>query len=148
MSPSRWILAGLIVALAAPAAAQPQPPAGQPPAGQPPAGQPPAGQPPAGQPPAGQPLAPSWSFPCSDVPGPRGGLQPSEQVISQDWLSGDVPIVGQANVKINTIAGHIVYTYTNDTEDLVQIKTLFGIIEGLAFLLITPSILLVGYQLM
>src|SRR5260370_30656084 len=32
-------------------------------------------------------------FPCSDVVNPRNGsIQPSEKVISQDWLSGDVPI--------------------------------------------------------
>lgn len=86
-----------------------------------------------------------WSFPCSDVPGPTGGLQPSEQVISQDWLSGDVVVV---NANGPAGRGHLFYTYIEDTEGLPQIRTLFGVMEGLAFLLIAPSVMLLGYQLM
>jgi len=87
-----------------------------------------------------------WSFPCSDVPSPTGGLQPSEQIISQDWLSGDVPSLSQD--KTISGVGHLFYTYNNDTQDLPQVQTLFKVMEGLAFLLITPSIMLLGYQLM
>jgi len=74
-------------------------------------------------------------------------LEPSEKVISQDWLSGDVPIVMVAKISIKGQA-RLIYTYTNDTEDLPQVRALFGAMEGLAFLLIAPSVMLLGYQLM
>src|SRR5207248_2855421 len=35
----------------------------------------------------------SLSFPCSDRPGPRGRMQPNENIIRLDWLSGDIPTV-------------------------------------------------------
>jgi hypothetical protein len=89
----------------------------------------------------------SWGFPCSDIPSPTGrGLQPDEKTISQDWLSGDVPVVTQ-NTSFSG-GGRLFYTYSNDTEDLPQIRTLFGVMQVLAFFLITPTILLVGYQFM
>ena len=98
-------------------------------------------------PPALGPPPPSWAFPCSDVPGPTGRLQPSEKAISQDWLSGDVPVVRAEKAHING-QGRLAYTYTNDTEGLPQVRALFGVMEGLAFLLIAPSVILLGYQLM
>src|SRR2546429_8628331 len=73
----------------------------------------------------------NWSFPCSDIPSPAGGLQSSEEVISKDWLSGDVPIVTQDTAFSG--GGRLFYTYIDDTEDLPQIKTLFRVMEGLAF---------------
>jgi hypothetical protein len=40
------------------------------------------------------------------------------------------------------------FTYAADTYALPQIKTLFGYMEIVSFLVITPSILLFGYQIM
>src|SRR6266852_1007888 len=76
-----------------------------------------------------------WIFPCSDILSPTGGPpRPSENVISKDWLSGN--------------KGRLANTYAADTYTFPQVRTLFGYMEGLAFLLITPSILLLGYQIM
>ncbi len=87
-------------------------------------------------------------FPCSDVPNVRNGsMQPVENVIAQDWLSGNVPIAGTGNTVVQG-GGHIVYTYDNETYGFPEVTTLFGYMQGLGFLLITPSILLLGYQIM
>ena len=113
-------------------------------------GSPPPGPQPAGPQPTPQPAGPpqpDWAFPCSDIPSATGGgLRPDEKTISQDWLSGDVPVVTQ-NATFSG-GGRLFYTYSNDTENLPQIRTLFGIMQVLAFFLITPTILLVGYQFM
>jgi hypothetical protein len=92
------------------------------------------------------PNPPNWSFPCSDIAGPTGQLVPNESAISQDWLSGDVPIV----TKNATIygGGRLFYTYSTDTNQLPQVTALFGPMEAIGFLLIIPSIMLLGYQLM
>jgi Glycosyl hydrolases family 18 len=83
----------------------------------------------------GPPPPPNWFFPCSDKPNPQGGTsQVSEAVISKDWLSGD--------------GGHFSNTYAADTYGFPQVSTLFGYMEVLAFVLITPSTLLLGYQIM
>jgi hypothetical protein len=97
--------------------------------------------------PLAQPPQPSWSFPCSDIQSSTGhGSQPSENVISKDWLSGDVA----EDTNANTVSqgGHFLSTYVADTYDFPQISTLFPYAEGLAFLLITPSVILLGYQIM
>ena len=91
-------------------------------------------------------LVPDWSFPCSDVPAPGGGLQPNERIISQDWLVGNDPYVSK-DTYING-AGRLFYTYSNDTEDLPQIKSLFGLMQMLGVVLTTPAVILVGYQFM
>jgi len=92
-------------------------------------------------------LEANWNFPCSDIPNPRGGgLLPDEKLIRHDWLSGDVPVVTKDTTFVG--GGRLFYTYSNDTEDLPQIKALFGIIQVIAFFLITPSMMLVGYQFM
>jgi hypothetical protein len=85
---------------------------------------------------------PNWGFPCSDV----GGSRPNEGVISQDWLSGNNPFVTK-DTNING-AGRIFYTYSNDTEDLPQIRNLFGLMQAFGFFLTTPAVVLVGYQFM
>lgn len=88
----------------------------------------------------------NMSFPCSDRQGPNGHLQPNENVIKLDWLSGDVP----QNLGLNAphSAGHFMYTYPGDTYAYPQITTLFGYMEGLSFVLMVPSIMLMGYNLM
>src|SRR5260370_24498772 len=76
-----------------------------------------------------------WIFPCSDVLSATGGCpRASENIINKDWLSGN--------------GGHLAYTYAADTYAFPQVSTLFGYMQVLAFLLITPSILLLGYQVM
>jgi hypothetical protein len=92
------------------------------------------------------PIQSNWSFPCSDIQSPTGGLQLNESVINQDWLSGDVPVVTQ-NATIRG-GGRLFYTYGTDTNELPQVTALFGIMEGLGFFLIMPSIMLLGYQFM
>jgi hypothetical protein len=94
----------------------------------------------------GAPIQANWSFPCSDIPGPTGLLQPNESSIIQDWLSGDVPVV----TKNTTIrgGGRLFYTYSTDTNDLPQVTALFGPMQGLGFFLIMPSIMMLGYQFM
>jgi hypothetical protein len=78
---------------------------------------------------------PNWFFPCSDRRIPRRGIsQPSEAIIKRDWLSGD--------------GGHFSTTYAADTYKFPQVSMLFGYMEVLAFVLITPSIMLLGYQIM
>ena len=92
------------------------------------------------------PPVPSWSFPCSDITSPTGhGSRPSEQIISKDWLSGNV--ASDTSEKATSQGGHFLFTYTADTYSLPQIHTFFSYTEGLAFLLITPSIILLGYQI-
>jgi hypothetical protein len=76
----------------------------------------------------------NWRFPCSDRVGRNRILQPAEDVISKDWLSGTV--------------GRFSKTYPEDTYAFPQVTTLFSYMEILAFLLITPSTLLLGYQVM
>lgn len=86
------------------------------------------------------------SFPCSDQQGPNGNLQPNENVIKLDWLSGDIPMIQGPNAP--HYAGHFMYTYPGDTYTFPEISTLFGYTEGLAFFLMIPSIILMGYNLL
>jgi hypothetical protein len=78
------------------------------------------------------------SFPCSDTQGPN------ESVIQQDWLSGDTPGIGGSNA--SPYAGHFAYTYPQDTYALPQIATLFGYMQALGFIIVVPSIILMGYN--
>ena len=87
------------------------------------------------------------SFPCSDRQGPNGRLQPNENVIKLDWLSGDIP---RPNAPPNAPhdTGHFMYTYPADTYALPEIMTFFGYMQGLSFFLMVPSIMLMGYNLL
>lgn len=87
------------------------------------------------------------SFPCSDRQGPNGQLQPNENVIKQDWLSGDIP---RPNVAPNAPhdTGHFLYTYPADTYAFPDIMTFFGYMQGLSFVLMVPSMMLMGYNLL
>jgi hypothetical protein len=112
----------------------------------PPANTPPANTPPANAPPANTPPQASWTFPCSDIQSPTSNSRPNEQIISLDWLSGDVPIVTSEQTFHG--GGRLFYTYSTDTDQLPQVVTLFGVMEGLGFLLMVPSMMLLGYQFM
>lgn len=87
-------------------------------------------------------------FPCSDHQNPlNGSIQPSEQIIKNDWLVGDVPVATHSGSYV-TLGGHLVYTWSSETYRAPQIITLFEYMEMLSCVLIGPSILLVGYQIM
>jgi hypothetical protein len=87
-------------------------------------------------------------FPCSDHLNLQdGSMQPSEQIIRADWLVGDVPVVVGSGRYV-ALGGHLVYTWSSDTYEAPQIMKLFGYMQGIAFFLLIPSIILVGYQIM
>lgn len=90
----------------------------------------------------------SFIFPCSDHLNLQdGSMLPSEQIIRADWLVGDVPVVGGSGRYV-ALGGHLVYTWSSDTYESPQILKLLGYMEGIGFFLITPSIILIGYQTM
>lgn len=72
-------------------------------------------------------------FSCSDV-FIRGRELVSESVINKDWLSGNT--------------GRFLTTSAADTYAFKPVTTLFGYMEALGFVLIIPSILLLGYEIM
>ena len=87
-------------------------------------------------------------FPCSDLLNYRTGkLRPNEKTIKGDWLVGDVPIATIGGTYV-ALGGHLVYTWSSETYSAPKIVKLFGYMEALAFFLIIPSIVLVGYQIM
>jgi hypothetical protein len=83
------------------------------------------------------------SFPCSDTRGRRGFL-PNESLIRQDWLSGDIPTSIHPNAARQ--AGHFLYTYPEDTYASPAISAFFGYMQALAFSMLIPSIVLLGYS--
>ena len=88
-------------------------------------------------------------FPCSDVLNLRNGkMQPAENVISQDWLSGNTPEATLTGARYFADGGQMVYTWVNETYGNPRVVTLFGYTQLLGFLFMTPSILLMGYELM
>ncbi|HEY4033269.1 MAG TPA: hypothetical protein VGL94_04820, partial [Ktedonobacteraceae bacterium] len=87
-------------------------------------------------------------FPCSDQLNDQNGkVRPNEKIIKGDWLVGDVPIATVGGTYV-ALGGHLVYTWSSETYSAPEIVKLFGYMETLAFFLIIPSILLVGYQIM
>jgi len=118
-----------------------------------------------------------WAFPCSDVKASSNmpgldfnvgqGLdegQVNEPTISKDWLSGDSdPKVDDTLAKQQpTITnpghpgpvytylapGHLVRTYLGDTVLQPYVQKLYGLTLGLGYVLISPVILLLGYQML
>jgi hypothetical protein len=86
-------------------------------------------------------------FPCSDTGGdPGSGIQgtPNAGVIKTDWLSGNPGIATQQNGD----SGHIAITYNDDTLDSPDVQKIFGYTLTLGYMLIVPSIILIGYQLL
>jgi len=92
---------------------------------------------------------PILGFPCSDILNlQNGSRQPSEEFVRNDWLSGDPPIAMSLNTRGVSPAGHLMYTFRDETYGSAEIMTLFGYMQALGFVLIVPSILLLGYQIM
>jgi hypothetical protein len=75
-------------------------------------------------------------------------MQPSENIIKDDWLSGDAPLATMIGAIYFSSSGHIIYTWKDETYGSPQILLLYQYMEILGFLIITPSILLVGYEIM
>ncbi|HEX3640053.1 MAG TPA: hypothetical protein VHV10_02060, partial [Ktedonobacteraceae bacterium] len=98
------------------------------------------------------------SFPCSDIRNLRGQKLPNARIIKRDWLTGNLAFspfwylysdhIGRIGRSRTPNVGHLMFTYAADPYALPQIKTLFGYMEIVSFLVITPSILLFGYQIM
>jgi hypothetical protein len=75
-------------------------------------------------------------FPCSDDD--KGN--PNVGMIQKDWLSG--------NVGVASGSGHLVGTFLSDTLQQPKLQALFSDSLGVGYFLITPLIILVGYQLL
>jgi len=89
------------------------------------------------------------SFPCSDTLNLRNGrMQPSVNIIKDDWLSGDAPLATVVGAIYFSSGGHLIYTFRDETYGSPQIIILYQYMEIVGFLIITPSILLVGYEIM
>jgi hypothetical protein len=89
-----------------------------------------------------------WQFPCSD----RTDGRPKEKAIANDWLSGDSPdtqtVTSDATVTDGTTGGRFVHTFAADTYGLQSVQEIFSYMLGLAFVLVTPIVILIGYQLL
>jgi hypothetical protein len=116
-----------------------------------------------------------WAFPCSDPDSPMNAPfittgssqsltanQINEKEIVKDWLSGNAdPSADQYPVTPTSTAtptsasppppaepGHLVYTYLNDTVQQPGLQTLQPYMLGLGLLLLSPILVLIGYQLL
>jgi hypothetical protein len=89
-----------------------------------------------------------WQFPCSDSPNGT----PNESAIANDWLSGNSPdtedVTGDATVIDGTTGGRFLHTFASDTYGLRSVQAVFSYMLGLAFVLVTPMVILIGYHLM
>jgi hypothetical protein len=89
-----------------------------------------------------------WQFPCSDQPNGT----PNEAAIAGDWLSGDssqtINVSSDPTVTDGTTGGRFMHTFAADTYGLQSVQNVFSYMLGLAFLLVTPIIILIGYHLM
>ena len=89
-----------------------------------------------------------WQFPCSD----RADGTPNEPAIARDWLSGNSPgtqsVTSDPAVTDGTTGGRFVHTFASDTYGLTSVQDVFDSMLGLAFVLVTPMIILIGYQIM
>lgn len=79
-------------------------------------------------------------FDCSD----NANGNPNVSAIKQDWLSGDPTQINETGPRY----GHIARTYAADTYSQANVQTLLSYSQMIGFILITPSIILIGYQLL
>jgi hypothetical protein len=88
-----------------------------------------------------------WQFPCSDQPNGT----PNEAAIAGDWLSGNsyqtVNVSSDPAITEGTTGGRFMHTFAADTYGLQSVQRVFSYMLGLAFLLVTPIIILIGYHL-
>ncbi|HEY4032952.1 MAG TPA: MFS transporter, partial [Ktedonobacteraceae bacterium] len=89
-----------------------------------------------------------WRFPCSDLPNGT----PNENAITNDWLSGNSPdtqtISSDPTVTDGVTGGRFEHTFAADTYGLKSVQDVFGPMLALAFVLVTPMLILIGYQIM
>ncbi|HEX3640998.1 MAG TPA: hypothetical protein VHV10_06900, partial [Ktedonobacteraceae bacterium] len=89
-----------------------------------------------------------WQFPCSD----QSDGSPNEGVIATDWLSGNSPetqsMTSDPAVTDGTTGGRFVHTFAADTYGLQSVQDVFSYMLGLAFMLVTPMIILIGYHIL
>jgi hypothetical protein len=89
-----------------------------------------------------------WRFPCSDLP----NSIPNESALSKDWFTGDSPdtqdVTGNPTTSDGTTGGRFSHTFADDTYGLPSVQTIFSYMLGLAFVLMTPMVILIGYELM
>jgi len=74
-------------------------------------------------------------FPCAQ----------DEATISGDWLSGDV---SQGGTNTSTVPGHLQTTYRADTLENSNVSSLYGFMEALGLVLLGPTLILAGYQIL
>ncbi|HEX3639704.1 MAG TPA: hypothetical protein VHV10_00280, partial [Ktedonobacteraceae bacterium] len=105
-----------------------------------------------------------WAFPCSDKAGQDGEMPGvnfnvgqsldedtvSESIIVKDWLSGDSNPKADSdpNVPAEQQSGHLLHTYLQDTILQPKVHQLYGLTLGLGYVLISPIIVLLGYQML
>src|SRR4051794_101989 len=70
------------------------------------------------------------SFPCSDTLNLRNGrMQPSENIIKDDWLSGDAPLATLVGAIYFSSGGHLIYTFKDETYGSPRILILYQYME-------------------
>ncbi|HEX3641392.1 MAG TPA: hypothetical protein VHV10_08890, partial [Ktedonobacteraceae bacterium] len=93
-------------------------------------------------------------FPCSDTADPNNPTTVDAAKIQKDWLSGDGASgnlgdnIASNGAAAQYPAGHLTTTYNEDTVSSQLLQKLFGIMEAVGFLLITPIAILIGYHLL
>lgn len=102
-----------------------------------------------------------WAFPCSDTTASKNmpiftveensqsldNGRVNEGFIKTDWFSGNYDTTADPATGAKTQEpGHLVYTYQGDTIDQAQIKQLVPIMLGAGYALMTPILILIGYQ--
>jgi hypothetical protein len=106
-----------------------------------------------------------WAFPCSDTTASNSmpfistedktqsldNGKVSEGFIKNDWLSGNANPASDgpsnsAQIRSFSQSGHLEYTYQKDTISQPGIQKLFPYMVGIGFILITPVIVMIGYQ--
>ncbi|HEY4034917.1 MAG TPA: hypothetical protein VGL94_13230 [Ktedonobacteraceae bacterium] len=90
-----------------------------------------------------------WQFPCSDQPDGK----PNEKAIARDWLSGNSSrtegISSDPDTNDSTTTGgRFEHTFAADTYGLQSIQEVFSYMLALAFVLVTPMLILIGYQML
>ncbi|HEY4033683.1 MAG TPA: hypothetical protein VGL94_06965 [Ktedonobacteraceae bacterium] len=81
----------------------------------------------------------SWVFPCSDS---KSG-KINEAVLQNDWLSGNSGTGGTEKHP-----GHISVTYADETHSQTYLVSLYSLTLALGYTLVTPALILIGYQLL
>ena len=85
-----------------------------------------------------------WSFPCSDT-FQNHLVDPHMPLLEKDWLSGLSIHEGKF---LHLMQDILAKPDPSDTYSQPQVSTLSGYIQGIAFMVLMPSMMLIGYQMM